>query len=241
MTIDRTTLEESEVYSEELDIDLATTADDELFKWFLASQLFGARISETIAKNTYRAFERHDLLTPARILAIEFEFLVDPVMREGGYVRYDYQRSDQIRRNAEALETRYGGSLTQLHEEAVDRVDLEARLDAFHRVGAVTVNIFLRELRPFWERAIRIRSRSSPNWPIGMASTSAVATARASPSRGSKPASSAPVESDRGPLSTPRWARDRTTVTRLRGHGRGPPVALASGRGAGPAPGTEAS
>lgn len=35
----------------------------------------------------------------------------------------------------------------------MDRVDLKARLDAFHRVGAVTVNIFLRELRPFWEKS----------------------------------------------------------------------------------------
>ncbi len=45
-------LESSALYSEDLEIDLAKGSDAELFKWFLASILFGARISETIAKNT---------------------------------------------------------------------------------------------------------------------------------------------------------------------------------------------
>ena len=73
-------------------------------------------------------------------------------MREGGYVRYNYQRSSQIVRNFETLLDQYDGSLNRLHE-AADRKDLEERLLAFHGIGPVTANIFLRELRPFWAKS----------------------------------------------------------------------------------------
>ena len=56
------------LYSEELGIDLAKRSDAEYFRWFLASLLFGARISETTAKNTYRSFIRHGLTNPQKIL-----------------------------------------------------------------------------------------------------------------------------------------------------------------------------
>ncbi|MDR3485268.1 MAG: hypothetical protein P4M05_10190 [Bradyrhizobium sp.] len=49
------------LYSEELGIDLARGTDAAYFCWFLASLLFGARISETTAKKTFRAFMRHGL------------------------------------------------------------------------------------------------------------------------------------------------------------------------------------
>lgn len=149
--MDDSDLESTELYSEELGIDLASGDDEEVFKWFLASVLFGGRISEDIAKRTYRVFERHDLLTPEDIVDTGFDFLVDPVMREGGYVRYDNQRSEQILRNCQTLLETYDGSLNELHESAEDESDLEDRIDAFYGVGPVTVNIFLRELRPVWE------------------------------------------------------------------------------------------
>lgn len=147
------TLRTSRLYSEELGIDLATGNDSAYFRWFLASLLFGGRISETIAKNTYRAFARHRLLTPRAILRAGREFLVDPIMREGGYVRYDGRKSTQILRDCETLRDEYGGRLRALHDAAQNRTDLERRLLAFYGVGPVTANIFLRELRPFWPKA----------------------------------------------------------------------------------------
>lgn len=146
-------LSRSRLYSEELGIDLAEGGDPALFRWFLASQLFGARISEPLALRTYHAFERHGLVSPKALLAAGWDYLVNPVMREGGYVRYDESKSRQLLRNARTLLDRYGGSLERLHEEASDPRDLERRLQAFHRVGPVTTNIFLRELRPFWRKA----------------------------------------------------------------------------------------
>lgn len=146
-------LERSTLYSEELGIELAERSDGAYFRWFLASLLFGGRISETTAKNTYRAFVRHRLTTPSGIIRAGWDFLVDPIMREGGYVRYDGRKSTQVLRDCAALLADYGGSLERLHQSARDARDLEEKLLAFYGVGPVTVNIFLRELRPFWAKA----------------------------------------------------------------------------------------
>ncbi len=143
----------SPLFSEELDIHLKKNTDAELFKWFLASILFGARISETIARNTYNSFRIHGLLAPERIIGAGWDFLVNPVMREGGYVRYDEKTSTKLLRICEKLMREYGGSLKKLHGGAKDKTDLEALLLDFYGIGPVTVNIFLRELRPYWEKA----------------------------------------------------------------------------------------
>lgn len=146
-------LERTQLYSEELGIDLSRGSDRELFKWFLASVLFGGRISETIAKHTYEALRRHGLVTPRKILAAGWDFLVSPIMREGGYVRYDGRKSTQLLRDCDKLLRDYRGSLMRLHDEAADAADLEARLIDFYGIGPVTANIFLRELRPYWRKA----------------------------------------------------------------------------------------
>lgn len=151
--MDANELESSDLYSEQLGIDLSSGSDAEVFKWFLASVLYGARISQEIADHTYRTFEEYDLLTPEAILDAGRDFLINPIMREGGYVRYDNQRSTQILRNCETLLAEYEGSLNRLHDEAANTEDLEDRLVAFHGIGPVTANIFLRELRPFWEKS----------------------------------------------------------------------------------------
>lgn len=149
----RRALERSPLYSEELGIDLAKRSDDAYFRWFLASLLFGARISETTAKNTYRSFIRHGLTNPQKILKAGFDFLVYPVMRQGGYVRYDGRKSTQVLRDCDMLIADYGGRLSRLHDAARNAANLEERLLAFYGVGPVTMNIFLRELRPFWTKA----------------------------------------------------------------------------------------
>ena len=89
-------LKDSRLYSEELGIDLSTNDDQQYFRWFLASLLFGGHIGETIARHTYQAFCRHRLTASRDILSAGWDFLVNPIMREGGYVRYDFSKSDQI-------------------------------------------------------------------------------------------------------------------------------------------------
>ncbi|HKJ47147.1 MAG TPA: hypothetical protein VJ991_15040 [Balneolales bacterium] len=138
------------LYSEELGIDLSEHQYQELFKWFLASTLFGNRISEDIAKRTYQSLEHYNLLTPKRIVKAGWDYLVNPVMREGGYVRYDGKTSTQLLKNSKYIIDEYQGSLNNLHKKAADNKDLEKLIDDFYGVGPVTTNIFLRELRPYW-------------------------------------------------------------------------------------------
>lgn len=153
MSVSLQALKSSTLYSEELGIDLSAGRDRDYFRWFLASLLFGGHISEKIAANTYRAFARYRLLQPQRIIEAGWAYLVDPIMREGGYVRYDGRKSTQVLRDCEQLLDWYDGSLSKLHSAAEDARALEDLLQAFFGVGPVTANIFLRELRPYWSKA----------------------------------------------------------------------------------------
>jgi len=151
--MDLENLKNTELYSEELRIDVKKNIDQELFKWFLASILFGTRIQAQIAKKTYKKFEEYELLSPKRILDAGWDFLVYPVMREGGYIRYDGKTSTQLLKNCEKLLEEYDGSLKKIHEEAKNNEDLIDKLTYFHGIGPVTANIFLRELRPVWAKS----------------------------------------------------------------------------------------
>src|ERR1700760_3645545 len=48
-------LSDARLYLEELGLDLASGRKRDLFLWFLASLLFGQRISETLARRTFHA------------------------------------------------------------------------------------------------------------------------------------------------------------------------------------------
>ncbi|MDA8247745.1 MAG: hypothetical protein M0Z28_01070, partial [Rhodospirillales bacterium] len=71
--IDLAAMRRAPLYSEELGLDLASGNERDLFLWFLASLLFGQRISETIARQTFEAFRRHGLTSPQAILAAGWE------------------------------------------------------------------------------------------------------------------------------------------------------------------------
>jgi hypothetical protein len=58
------TLVRAPLFSEELGIALARNTERECFKWFLASMLFGARISATIARNTCSDRENRGTCAP---------------------------------------------------------------------------------------------------------------------------------------------------------------------------------
>jgi endonuclease III len=140
-------------YSEVLGIRLRGGDDGEVFKWFLASLLFGAPITEFAAIKTYGCFERHGVLTAEKILEAGWEGLVG-ILDEGGYTRYDYKTADKLLMVANNLVEAYGGSVGRVHGLACDSRDLEGRLKGLGKgVGDVTVSIFLRELRGVWEWA----------------------------------------------------------------------------------------
>lgn len=142
-----------QTFSEALGIWLAGADSREIFKWFLASILFGARISETIVINTYNQFEQVDVTTPDNILQSGWDGLVE-ILDEGGYVRYDFKTATKLLNVAKSLNMDYKGDLNILHEKSSDVDDLQARIQGLGKgIGTVTCNIFLREMRPYWKKA----------------------------------------------------------------------------------------
>jgi endonuclease III len=140
-------------YSEILGIDLSSGKEEEIFKWFLASILFGAPITEKAVIKTYKCFEKYNVLTPKRILETGWDGLVK-ILDEGSYTRYDFKTADKLLEVMRNLMQRYNGSLTVLYNKASDGQDLEKRAkDLGKGIGNVTVSVFLRELRDVWKKA----------------------------------------------------------------------------------------
>lgn len=82
-------------YSEVLGISLEGGDDGEIFKWFLASILFGAPITESSAIKTCKCFKKYGLLTPQKIIQTGWQGLVD-MLDEGAHTRYDFRTSDKL-------------------------------------------------------------------------------------------------------------------------------------------------
>jgi hypothetical protein len=139
--------------TEALRIDVSRGTDEEIFKWFFVSVLFGAPITESAVIKTYKRFEKYHVLTPKGILDAGWDRLVE-ILDEGGYTRYDFKTADKLLLVSRNLFGKYGGSLTEVHRQSVDARDLERRLKALGKgIGDVTVSIFLRELRDVWQKA----------------------------------------------------------------------------------------
>ncbi len=142
-----------ERYSEVLKINLVNKDNKEIFKWFLVSVLFGVPITETSVTKTYSCFKKRGVLTPTKILETGWNGLVE-ILDEGGYTRYDFKTATKLLEVMGNLNTRYGGSLNKLHEDAADSLDLEKRLKELGKgIGDVTVSIFLRDVRSVWHKA----------------------------------------------------------------------------------------
>lgn len=145
-------LQKSQLYSEELGISLAGRKDEELFKWFLASILMGARESEIEGQKTYKTFEKYELLSPYPIVEAGVDFLVKTVLRESSSLPDDTKTAGDIMSTSNMLMKDYGGSLNLLHDQAGDEEDLQSDLLKFYGIGPHTLNMFLRELRPHWPK-----------------------------------------------------------------------------------------
>ncbi len=110
-------------YSEELGIDFKSCQREEISKWFLASILFAARISENIAKKTYKEFEKRGITNAEKISGADWHDLV-AILDSGGYARYDFKTADKLLEAFGNLQKRYNGDLNKLHQEARDSRDM---------------------------------------------------------------------------------------------------------------------
>ncbi len=142
-----------EPFSEALGIDLKSRRAEELSKWFLASILYSKPIRESTATITYQTFEADGVVTPSKVLETGWEGLVS-LLDEGGYTRYDFSTATKLLEVFGNLQKRYGGDLNRLHEAATSGGDVATKLmDLGKGIGATTVSVFLRDMRPIWAKA----------------------------------------------------------------------------------------
>jgi endonuclease III len=132
-----------------IDVD---AGDDEIERWFLATTLFGTRISATIVEQTFHELDQAGLVRVEQARHLLWEDLVD-LLDMGGYVRYDFRTATRLQNLAERVHERYNGRVAAIAREANTYPALRDALDALPGWGPVTVGIFLRELRGVWSGA----------------------------------------------------------------------------------------
>jgi endonuclease III len=139
----------SEISANELGID-TSQGEGELFKWFIASFLFGKRIQQDIAADAYRVIvDKHKRDTPRKLCNCSWQELVD-MLGEGHYVRYDESTAERLLKLCEKLNSDYGGKLGNIRDQSESRKELEKRLAEFEGIGPKTVEIFMREAAKVW-------------------------------------------------------------------------------------------
>ena len=74
-------------------------------------------------------------------------------------MRYDFSTATKLLDIAGTLKEKYG-SLENLYSQSSDTKDLERRLQEFKGIGAVTTQIFLRELRGVWQISPEVSSKA---------------------------------------------------------------------------------
>lgn len=137
-------------FSTELGIDV-DAGGAQVARWFLASTLFGNRISATVAAQTFRTLDGAGV-TAAGARHVGWDTLVE-LLDAGGYTRYDFRTATRLMDLSDALDARYGGDVNTIASSVSTPDALAAALDALPGWGPVTVGIFLRELRGVWALA----------------------------------------------------------------------------------------
>ena len=130
--------------AKDLGLDLSDGAADGLFRWFLASLLFGRPIQQQVAADTWRVLIDHGLTSPGKFADYDREGL-RALLDEGHYARIDYVMTDELH-EVMAVVKREHGSVSGMVKTAESRKDLEAKLTELKGIGPKTAEIFLREL-----------------------------------------------------------------------------------------------
>lgn len=128
----------------DVEIDLSDGKPQQLYRWFLASILFGKPIQQNVSADTYHVLIDHGFTSPKKFSEIEREPL-RRLLDEGGYGRFDYQMADYLHAIMAAVDKDHG-SIHQLVTSARSREELAKTVQQFQGVGAVTARIFTEQI-----------------------------------------------------------------------------------------------
>lgn len=130
-----------------------TSGDNDLFKWFLLTYLFGKPIQADIAVNTWRLLIDSKLDTPWSIIQSKQRTLVGLLYR-GKYTRYAESTARGLKNCMEQLVRDYDGSLTLMIEYSDSEQQLSKRLQKLYGVGPKVAEIFMRETEEIFARRV---------------------------------------------------------------------------------------
>ena len=139
-------------YAEDFGLDVLS-GDDDMFRWFLLSYLFGKPIQSSVAAQTWQVFIDRKIDTPWAILQLSHRQLVN-ILDEGKYTRYDEVMARALRTCMQQLIDDYEGSLWLLYESSMDEEEFSKRLQKFYGVGPKTAEIFMRETEELFARRV---------------------------------------------------------------------------------------
>jgi endonuclease III len=134
----------------DLGIDLSRPTDATVFRWLVACQLFGARISQEIAARTFTELDKDGVLTPRKLADADWQHLVD-LLGAGGYRRYDESTARALIEVGKLAVDKYGGKITRIRDGAKSKKQVATHLQEFKGVGPTGAQIFLREMAPVWQ------------------------------------------------------------------------------------------
>lgn len=139
-------------HAEDFGLDVLS-GDDDMFRWFLLSYLFGKPIQSTVAANTWKLFIAKGLDTPWAIIDQPHYRLVG-VLDEGRYTRYDEVTARALRICMQQLIDDYEGSLLLMFESSQNEDEFSKRLQKLYGVGPKTAEIFMRETEELFARRV---------------------------------------------------------------------------------------
>lgn len=144
------TTQKARIGPDDLGIDLSKGTDAQVFKWLVACDLFGRRISQDIAAAAFKELDKARLLNPKKLAEADWQRLVD-LLGAGGYKRYDESTaSELIKLGQDALES-YGGRLSKITKaedgKPAGKAEIKKRVREFKGIGPTAADIFVRELR----------------------------------------------------------------------------------------------
>lgn len=134
----------SVTHANDLGIDLEGGKPQQLYRWFLASLLFGRPIRQEQAAETYRVLIDHGFTSPGKFADVGREEL-RRILDEGGYARFDYQMTDALHGAMHTIDADEE-SVSHIVRSASSRRELRETLEALKGVGPKVVEIFLRDI-----------------------------------------------------------------------------------------------
>lgn len=134
---------------DDLGIDPGKGTDAQLFKWLVACDLFGRRISQDLAAAAFTELDKARLLSPKKLAAADWQRLVD-LLGAGGYKRYDESTASELIKLGQDTLDRYHGRLSKMiaaeDRKHASKAEVKKRVQEFKGIGPTAADIFVREL-----------------------------------------------------------------------------------------------